>query len=156
LERIVKTVEKTFQHLKGEIQMSKKEYYEGFSEEKQKEYELYVRQRWGDDTYEVSAKKWKAMSVEEKNAYKIHGEELIRAVAACVDKGYQHPAAQTLIGQYRDHLSLFYDITLDIYEGLGHVYNQHPDFVAFYDSFAPGLATFMEQAVVFYCQQHRT
>jgi len=155
LERLVHTVDKTIHHLKGEAQMSNNEYYEGFSEEKQKEYEQYVRQRWGDDTYESSARRWNALSAAEKKAYGARGDALNRALAASMDKGYQDPEVQALIGKYREHLGFFYDVTLEIYEGLGHGYNQHPDFIAFYDRYAPGLAAFMEQAISYYCQQNR-
>jgi DNA-binding transcriptional MerR regulator len=155
LERLVHTVDRTIYHLKGEAQMSNKEYYQGFSEEKQKEYEQYVRQRWGDDSYESSARKWSALTAEEKKAYGTRGDALNRALAASMAKGHQNPEVQTLIGQYRQHLSFFYEVTLEIYEGLGHGYNQHPDFIAFYDGYAPGLAAFMEQAIEYYCQQHK-
>jgi MerR family transcriptional regulator, thiopeptide resistance regulator len=155
LERLVQTVDKTIHHLKGEAQMSDQEYYAGFNEEKQKEYEQYVRQRWGNDTYESSARRWDALTVEEKKAYGSRGDALIRALAASMAKGYQFPEVQALIGQYRAHLSFFYDVTLEIYEGLGHGYNQHPDFIAFYEAYAPGLAAFMEQAIEYYCQQNR-
>lgn len=154
LERLVHTVDKTIHHLKGEAQMSNQEYYEGFSEEKQKEYEQYIRQRWGDESYESSARRWNALSAEEKKAYGERGDALNRALAARMEKDYQDPEVQTLIEQYRAHLCFFYDVTLEIFEGLGHGYNQHPDFIAFYDAYKPGLSAFMEQAITYYCQQH--
>lgn len=155
LEHLVHTVDKTIHHLKGEIEMSNNEYYEGFSEEKQKEYEQYVRQRWGSESYESSARRWNALSAAEKKAYGARGDALIRALVASLEKGYQDPEVQALIGQYRAHLNFFYDVTLEIFEGLGHGYNQHPDFIAFYDAYKPGLAAFMEQAITYYCQQHQ-
>ncbi len=155
LERLVRTVDKTIQHLKGEVTMSKKEYYEGFSEEKQKEYEQYVRQKWGDNAYESSAKRWENLSDAEKKEYGARGDALNRALAASMDKDPGDPAVQALIGKYREHLSFFYDVTLDIYEGLGHGYNQHPDFIAFYDQYAPGLAAFLEKAIVEYVRRER-
>jgi len=155
LERLIHTVDKTIHHMKGETQMSKKEYYEGFSEEKQKEYEQYVRQRWGNDSYESSAKRWASLTPDEKKIFGTRGEGLIKAIAAGMDKGYQHPEVQALVHQYREHLSFFYEVTLEIYEGLGHGYNQHPDFIAFYEAYAPGLAAFMEQAIEYYCQQNQ-
>ena len=155
LERLVHTVDKTIQHLNGEAPMSKKEYYEGFSEAKQKEYEQYVRQRWGNETYESSAKRWADLSDAEKKAYGARGDALNKALAASMDKDPRDPAVQALIEQYREHLSFFYDVTLDIYEGLGHGYNQHPDFIAFYDQYAPGLAAFLEQAITAYVEEKR-
>lgn len=155
LGRLVHTVDKTIDHLKGEAPMSEKEYYEGFSAEKQKEYEQYARQRWGDETYESSARRWDALSDAEKKAYGARGDALNKALAASMGKGPRHPDVQTLIGQYREHLDFFYDVTLDIYEGLGHGYNQHPDFIAFYERYAPGLAEFLEQAITYYVEQRK-
>lgn len=155
LGRLIHTVEKTIDHFKGEAPMSEKEYYEGFSAKKQKEYEQYVRQRWGNETYESSARRWEALSDAEKKDYGTRGDALNKALADSMVKGPRHPDVQMLIGQYREHLSFFYDVTLDIYEGLGHGYNQHPDFIAFYDRYAPGLAGFLEQAITYYVEQRK-
>ncbi len=153
LERLVQTVDKTILYLKGEAKMSKKEYYEGFSEEKQKEYEQYVRQRWGDEKVESSTRRWAALTDEEKKAYGARGDALHKALAASMSKGPQHPEVQALIQQYREHLSFFYDVTPEIFEGLGHGYNQHPDFIAFYEQYAPGMAKFMEEAITYYVEK---
>ena len=52
LNRLIQTIDKTTLHLKGQKTMKKKEYFEGFSEEKQKEYEKEIRQKYGDKAFD--------------------------------------------------------------------------------------------------------
>ena len=56
LERLIGTVDKTINHLKGKYAMNNQEYYEGFSEEVQKEYAREARQRWGSETGLINRK----------------------------------------------------------------------------------------------------
>lgn len=150
LERLVETIDKTIHHLKGEIPMSNQDLYAGFDEEKQKEYEEIVREKWGDEPLNTSVKRWASLSPAEKRELLERGNRLHQQLAAAMDQGPASPAAQDLIAQYRQHLNFFYDISLEHYERLGHMYNANPDFQANYDAVRPGLAAFMEQAIVIY------
>lgn len=159
LERLIETVDQTIQHLTGEQTMANKsDMYKGFrgyDASKQKEYEQYIREQYGSEQVDISVKRWSALTDAEKKAYSERGDRLHQEIVANIDKGYQSPEIQALMGQYRQHLSFFYDVTLDIYEGLGHVYNQDPDFQAFYEKIHLGLAAFMEQAITYYVEQER-
>ncbi len=52
LKRLIATVDKTILNLEGAYPMKKRQYFEGFSEEKQKQYEQEIRQRYGDKAFE--------------------------------------------------------------------------------------------------------
>jgi DNA-binding transcriptional MerR regulator/mRNA-degrading endonuclease toxin of MazEF toxin-antitoxin module len=47
LSRLIETVDRTILHVKGELKMAEREFYQGSNEEKQREYEEEIRQRYG-------------------------------------------------------------------------------------------------------------
>ena len=153
LECLIDTVDKTILHIRGEFKVSKQDYYKGFDEEQQKQYEEQARQRWGDASVAESSKRWNAYTRDQKNDILAEGHEINAGIVANMDKGYASPEVQSWIGRWHkainDH---FYPCSLEIFEALGHGYNQDPEFSAFYEKLHPGLAPFMEQAMTQYCQ----
>ena len=65
LQTLIRTVDTTIMHLIGEVNVSEKNIFEGFSEEKQKEYEDEAVARWGDEAAE-SIQLWNSYSAERK------------------------------------------------------------------------------------------
>jgi DNA-binding transcriptional MerR regulator len=152
LQRLIETVEKTILHIRGEIEMSDLEFYKGFDEEKQKRRTLEARQRYGDEAMERT-KDWNAYTPEQKNAILAEGHEINMGIVADMDKGYDSPQVQYWIGRWHNAINThFYECSLEVFEALGHGYNQDNEFTEFYESIHPGLAAFMEQAMTYYCQ----
>lgn len=152
IQRLIQTVDKTIQHLQGEIEMDKLEFYEGFDEEKQKEYEQQVRERWGDEAL-AKTKDWNAYTPQEKNAILAEGHEINLGIVANIEKGHDSPEVQYWIARWHKSINdHFYDCSLEIFEALGHGYTQDPQFSAFYERLHPGMAAFMEKAMTHYCQ----
>jgi len=150
--RLIDTVDKTILHIRGKINMDKKDFYSGFDEEKQKRYEQEVRQRWGDEAM-AKTKNWNAYTPEEKNDILAEGYEINMGIVANMDKGYASPEVQYWIGRWHQAINThFYECSLEIFEALGHGYVQDSEFTAFYENIHPGLAAFMEQAMTHYCQ----
>jgi len=58
LEHLIDTVDTTLNHLGGELTMSKKKLFKGFSPEKQKQYEREARLQYGPDRVNESIKRW--------------------------------------------------------------------------------------------------
>jgi len=152
INRLIDTVDKTILHIKGEIEMSKLEFYEGFDEEKQKEYTHRARERWGDEAM-ARTKDWNAYTPEQKNDILGEGHTINVGIVANMDKGFDSPEVQYWIGRWHNAINTyFYDCSLEIFEALGHGYAQDPEFTAFYENIQPGLAVFMEQAMTHYCR----
>ena len=152
LNTLIDTVDKTILHIKGEIEMSDLEFYQGFDEEKQKEYSRRARERWGDEAM-ARTKDWNAYTPQQKNAILAEGHEITMGIVANMDRGYDSPEVQYWVGRWHNAINThFYDCSLEIFEALGHGYVQDPEFNAFYESIHPGLAVFMEQAMTYYCQ----
>ncbi len=156
LMRLVDTVEKTLLHLRGEIEMSQKDFYSGFDEAQQKAHEQEARRRWGSDQVDESSKRWASYSREQKNAILAENHEITLGIAANMEKGHASPEVQGWIDRwYRAINAHFYTCSLDVFEALGHGYVEDPAFTATYEAIRVGLAAFMEQAMTHYCQVQR-
>ena len=81
LQNLVHTVDNTLMHLAGEIDMSKKQLFEAFSDEKQKDYEREVRLQWGPDSVNESVKRWGGYSDAQRAAIQAEGGEIYMDMA---------------------------------------------------------------------------
>jgi DNA-binding transcriptional MerR regulator len=153
LERLLLTVERTILHLRGSIDMETKELFEGFSEEKQKEYEEEIRQRYGEEKLRESQKKWASYSKEKKAEIMEEGGANYLALVEAMPFGPASPQAQEGVRRWHQHLRYFYEPTKEILLGLADGYNQDPRFAAFFQRIHPNLADFMRQAIQIYCQK---
>jgi DNA-binding transcriptional MerR regulator len=152
LQRLIETVDKTILHVRGEIEMDDLEFYKGFDEEKQKRYEQEARERYGDEAM-AKTKDWNAYTPAQKNAILAEGHEINMGIVANMDKGYDSPEVQYWIGRWHNAINThFYECSLEVFEALGHGYNQDNEFTKFYENIHPGLAAFMEQAMTYYCR----
>jgi DNA-binding transcriptional MerR regulator len=153
--RLIETVDRTIKHIKGEIIMSKKDFYSGFDEEKQKEYTRQARERWGDEAM-ARTRDWNAYTPEQKNDILAEGHEITMGVVANMDKAPESPEVQYWIGRWHQSINKnFYECSLEVFEALGHGYVQDSEFNAFYEKIQPGLAAFMEKAMIHYCKTKR-
>jgi DNA-binding transcriptional MerR regulator len=155
LRRLILTVDKTMLHLKGELDMSQDEYYEGFSQEKQREYSQEARQRWGEAVVQGSENRWNRLTPEQKAAKQAESDAITRAIVAHMAEGPESPEVQRLIGRMHEGMQFYYDCTYEIFQGLGHMYNEDERFRSMYQKrYHPDLPAFLEQAITYYCQ-HR-
>ena len=152
LERLLLTVERTILHLRGGIEMENKELFEGFSEEKQKEYEEEVRQRFGEEKLRQSQQRWGSYSEEKRRQIMEEGGENYRLLVAAMPYGPASPQAQEGVARWHQHLRYFYEPTTEILLGLADGYNDDPRFAAFFERIHPDLADFMRQAIKIYCE----
>jgi DNA-binding transcriptional MerR regulator len=156
LNRLIGTVDKTISHLQGEADMSDQEYYEGFSEEKQKEYAREARERYGEGIVQESENRWSRLTPEQQKAKQAKDGAVTQAIVDHMAEGPESAEVQRLIGQFREGINFYYDCTLDIFEGLGHMYNEDARFREMYQKvYHHDLPAFLEQAITYYCQQQR-
>ena len=152
LEHLLLTVERTILHLRGSIEMESKELFEGFSAEKQKEYEEEIRQRYGEENLRVSRQRWGSYSEEKKRQIMEEGGVNYQALVAAMPYGPASPQAQEGVARWHQHLRYFNEPTTEVLLGLGDLYNEDPRFAAFFQRIHPVLADFMRQAIQIYCQ----
>ncbi|MGD0706837.1 MAG: MerR family transcriptional regulator [Anaerolineaceae bacterium] len=149
LERLIQTVDKTLLHLKGKHKMKQKEFFAGFSEEKQKRYEQEIRQRYGEKAFE-GVIDWNSYTPEQKAQIKAESEVIYHDLVAVMDQGYDGPVVQAIIARWHQHLRYFYEPSDERLSGLGRLYTEHPDFVAAFRAMHPDLPEFFNQAIQYY------
>ncbi len=152
-QRLIQTIDRTIDELKGNLTMSNNEFFNGFSDEQQAEYEKEAADKWNPEVVRESNLRWKALSNIEKQEL-LKKQELI--TLALRDVMLEDPASekvQNLVQEHRDHINFFYDCTPQILLGLGHLYIDDPRFHATYAKVDSGLAEFFFEAIRIYCER---
>ena len=85
LKRLIATVDRTILNLEGAYPMNKRQYFEGFSEEKQKRYEQEIRQRYGDKAFE-GVTDWNSYTPQQKAAIQAESEAIYADLAEILDQ----------------------------------------------------------------------
>jgi hypothetical protein len=156
LARLIDTVDKTILHLKGELEMPERELYQGFSEEKQQEYEQEVRQRYGDRELKQSQQRWGSYDALQRQAIQGEFQRIVTGLRDRMALDVDAPEIQELVGRLHAWAGNFYDCSLDIFEGLGRMYNQDRRFREMYETtYGPGVSEFLERAIGAYCERQR-
>jgi len=155
MERLIATVDDTISHLKGQKTMDTKQFFEGFSDEQQAEYEREAMQMYDPETVKASSRKWKAYSAEEKQRIGEEGNAIYRDMLLAMPKGASSPEAQACVERWRRHIEYFWTPNDQQLLGLVNGYNDDPRFEANFDKIHPDLAAFMRSAVIFYVDRRK-
>jgi DNA-binding transcriptional MerR regulator len=150
LQRLVQTVDGTISHLKGKTNMSKRQFFEAFSDEQQAEYEKEVEQKYDPATVKESQRKWKSYTAADKQRIGEEGNAAYEAILAGMSKGASSPEAQAGVELWRKHMEYFWVPNDEQLLGLADLYNDDPRFKANFDKINPQLAEFMREAVRVY------
>lgn len=150
LQTLIHTVDTTILHLVGEVNMSQKKIFEGFSEAKQKQYEEEARQQFGAERVNESLRLWNSYSDEQKERIKQEGSAIYLDLAKHMDKGHASPEVHAILVRWHAHLRYFYEPSLEVLRGLGNGYNDHPDFNATFTAIHPDLPAFLQKAITQY------
>jgi DNA-binding transcriptional MerR regulator len=151
LDGLIHTIDKTIRHMKGQLDMSAQELFEGFDEAKQKEYEKEASRRWGEATVKASVRKWNSYTAEEKARIMDEGGAIYRDLLGLMDRQPGEAEVQRVVARWHQHLRYFYEPTPEILLGLAQAYVEEPAFAAFYAKMHPDLAMFLRQAIEHYC-----
>ena len=155
LETLVTTVDHTIAHLKGIKTMSKKQLFEGFSDEQQAAYEKEAMQMYDPAVVKASSQKWKNYSKAEKQRIGDEGNAVYEDLLRAMSKGAASPEAQGSVERWRRHLEYFWSPNDEQLVGLADLYNDDPRFKSNYDKIDPNLADFMRQAVQIYVKNRK-
>jgi DNA-binding transcriptional MerR regulator len=155
LETLVTTVDHTLNHLKGIKIMSKKQLFEGFSDEQQIAYEKEAMQMYDPAIVKASSQKWKNYTPSDKQRIANEGNAVYEDLLLAMPKGAASPEAQACVERWRHHLDYFWSTNDDQLLGLADLYNDDPRFKANFDKVDPRLAEFMRQAVTAYVKTRK-
>src|SRR5689334_488282 len=107
LKRLIRTVDNTIEHLKGERTMSKRQFFEAFSDEQQAEYEKEVAQKYDPATVKESQRKWKSYTTADKQRIGEEGNAAYQAILDGMSKGAGSPEAQAGVALWHKHMEYF-------------------------------------------------
>ncbi len=155
MERLIATVDDTILHLKGKKEMSKRQFFEAFSDEQQAEYEKEAMQMYDPATVKAANKKWKNYSAAEKQGIQDEGNAVYEDILLAMPKGASSPEAQAGVERWRRHIEYFWVPNDEQLLGLVDLYNNDPRFKANYDKIDPHLAEFMREAVKVYVSKRK-
>lgn len=154
---LIKTIDKTISHIRGNLTMSDIEMYEGFDPKKQQEYEQYLVDS-GKITQKEINESWKNIRHWKKENWDEHakeGEEINLGLVQCI-LNQDKPGAkkvQDLIHRHYNWVKHFWTPNRKSYIGLGQMYLEHPDFKNFYNQFHPDLVMFLVDAMKIYAKE---
>jgi MerR family transcriptional regulator, thiopeptide resistance regulator len=150
MERLVQTVDYTLDHMKGNLKMSKKQLFAGFSDEQQAEYEAEIIHKYDPATVKASSQKWKSYTPAEKQRILDEGSAIYLEMVAAIPEGPDSARAQAGVERWRRHMDYFWTPNLDQLVGLANLYNDDPRFKENFDQIDGRLAEFMRAAVTAY------
>ena len=153
LQQLLQTIDATMDELKEEERMlSDEELYEGFSKDEIQRMKQEARQRYDPQRVEESEQRVRRMSKDQWKAVQEEGGRIAEEMAALIGESVADPEVQALMARQRSWLEHFYPVSAERFRGLGEMYAQDPEFRAFYDKVGPGLADFMQAAMVHYAE----
>jgi DNA-binding transcriptional MerR regulator len=155
ISRLIRTVDNTIDHLKGNNIMSEKGLFEGFSEEEQEKYALEAEQMYDPETVRESNRKWKAYSAAKKEQVLAEGKAVYQDMIAVMPKGAASAEVQAIVERWRRHMDYFWTPNLEQLLALANGYNDDPRFKANFDTMHPKLAEFMQEAVQIYVKNQK-
>jgi DNA-binding transcriptional MerR regulator len=152
LADLINTVDSTILHLTGELDMSKKQLFAGFSEEDEKRYQQEAREQYGAEEVDASYKRWNSYTAHKKEQIKAEGGAIYMDFVAAMDKGAASPEVQRIVARWHQHLRYFYEPSVERLMGLGQLYVDNPDFARNFRELHPDLPEFMREAITIYCE----
>jgi MerR family transcriptional regulator, thiopeptide resistance regulator len=156
LNRLIKTIDKTIQKINQEISMDNENLYDSFNKEEMEKYAKEAKERWGHtDEYKQSTERVNKMSKDDMARIQAESDALMKEIASRMSEGSQSKMIQELIDKHYDNLKHFYEPSLELYRGLADMYVSDKRFSAYFDKYATGLAQFMHDAMIIFCDSQK-
>ena len=157
IEQQIATVNTTIAHLKGEINMSAEQFFEGLRPIEGRDFEGFLA-TFREKAEEVkvcrvsSAHQW---SDEERKTVAKEGREIFEAICREMKNGNtpDSDGVQKLIESHIELLRRFHLVDKGLYEAYAGLYRTHPDFRSWFASLDPHLADFTAEAMEIYVRE---
>jgi DNA-binding transcriptional MerR regulator len=151
MQRLITTVDRTIMHLVGEMRIrTMSNVFEGFSDEKQRQYEEEAARRYGADTVAQTTARWNSYTREQQQQIMEEGGRVYRDLADAMPTGIHSEQTQAILARWHQHLRAFYEPSFEVLAGLGYTYEHDPEFNAFFAAIHPELPSFISRAVAVY------
>lgn len=152
--QLVTVVDRTLANLEGDETMDDKMFFEGFDPKKQAEHEAWLVEHYGDEAAQRIADAKAGMKTWGKKDWS-HFQEEAKAIehdlATALKQGLPVDS-DPVTAIMRRHWawvgrSWNREPTSDAFKGLGHLYQENPEFTARYEAIAPGLTEYLAEAM---------
>ncbi|MFV0517965.1 MAG: MerR family transcriptional regulator [Aminipila sp.] len=152
IDNLINLVDNT---LKGELDMSFKQFNMTEFEANKKKYATEVKERWGNTAaYAESEQKTSNYDDDQWKVLYGEGETILQEFAENRDIQPESKEAQALVKKWQDYITAnFYDCTIDILSCLGLMYVGDNRFTENIDQNGAGTAAFMSAAIEIYCRK---
>lgn len=153
-KQLLKTIDKTIEHLKGKTKMKNEELYYGFDSERQKQYEKelvkegVVSQEWMDG-YKEKINQW---TQKDKDNFVQEGQDINEALILAINKKFKPSSQEVQSIIKRHHAWVGWNPTYEGYIALSQTYHT-PEFKKFYESLHPDLLDFIIEAMTIYAKR---
>lgn len=152
LAKLMETVDRTIEHLEGGSNMDNHELFEGFSEEKQKEYAVEAAKLYGEKVVYDSQARWESYSPQRKKEILQNGSQVITQITEAIEHSAGSPQVQALVAQWHRHIGNFYRCSYEVLDGLADLYINSPDFYNNFKKGHPAMPEFLSEAIHIYCR----
>ncbi|WP_238917869.1 MerR family transcriptional regulator [Clostridium sp. YIM B02555] len=154
IDKLVTLVENT---IKGDGEMSFKEFDMTEIESAKKKYAKEVKERFGNtEAYAESEEKAKNYGKEQWREIDAESKKLLKAFADNMDKTPDSEDVQKLVKEWQNFITKsFYKCTNEILQGLGMMYVEDERFKKNIDSNGEGTAEFISKAIEIYCLNNK-
>ena len=155
--RLARTIDRTIAELEGRDTVMDKQLYEGFSPEKQANYEAWIIDKYGDQArarIEAGREAMKAMSPDQQQDWMAEVAGLEADLAKAMGQGMpaDSEGLEPILSRHHAWVGRTWKTppTAVAYAELAELYSTNPEFRARYEGVAPGLADWMASAMKAY------
>lgn len=156
IDRLLATVQQTMKHYKGEINMSDKEKFEAFKQQKVTEnenrYGEEICEKYGKETIEKSNQKYLNLTEEEMQEMAATEKEMFAKIEAyLIDPDIESDTARAIYELHKKWLTFSWPkYSADAHKGLGQMYVGDERFTAYYDKNGIGAAKALNDVIQYY------
>lgn len=157
MTELMKTVDKTINHLEGKQSMNENEIFHGFNREQQAKYEEYLVNRFGDKVKQYITESHKNVQNWTKADWEKAQKEfdvICKDLASLLKKNAEigAPEVQTVIARHYEWLKNFWTPNRESYIGLGQSYTE-PEWQKTFASYHTELAQFFASAIKIFAER---
>jgi len=158
LKRMVAAVEKAMEAYSMGISLTAEDLLEVFGDFYSAEYCVEVEERRGHtDAFREARRRSVNYAKDDWKRMGAKSQANVEALVAAMNAGRAADSVEAMNAaeEHRLHISRwFYDCNHEIHRGLGQMYVDDPRFTATYEKVAPGLATYLRDAIVANAERH--
>lgn len=150
-KQLIKTIDKTIEHLKGTKKMKEREMFSGFSKEKQAEYEKQIIERFGEEArahIEESKKNASHWSKATEQKFREEFDDICKELTRLLTQKFKVDSkeVQSTIRRHYQWLKQCWTPTRESYAGHGQ-FIADSDLRKAYEAYHPQLPKFMAEAI---------